>query len=343
SQAVRPHLLWWSVSQHLLEGVPFGELRPLRTITTDASLYGWGAFSMEQIFAGVWTSQEAKLHINVLEFEAIIRAVKAMRPIPQGMSLTVFSDNTTAIAYINRQGGTRSHQLCLKAWNFLLWCHSHNILVRASHIAGKDNILADALSRGWASHGEWALAQPWADLLFSRLGRPHIDLFATFQNRKLPVFCARTFHPQAWEMDALSFPWDNIHFYAFPPFNLVHKVLHKIGASRSTGILIAPAWPKQPWFPFLLHLLVDHPIKLPVRHDLISQDKGRILHPRMKDLHLTAWKLSGIDSERRDFRMTLPVSQPSPEDLLPSELTIPELHVSRIGVLPARSLSVVHL
>ncbi|WP_411016807.1 hypothetical protein, partial [Salmonella sp. s51944] len=113
----------------------------------------------EQTFSGVWTSQEAKHHINVLEFEAIIRAVKAMMSVPHGKSLIVFSDNTTAIAYINKQGWTLSPSHCLKAWYFLLWCHSHIILVRASHIADKDNILADALSSGWASHGEWTLAQ----------------------------------------------------------------------------------------------------------------------------------------------------------------------------------------
>uniref|UniRef100_UPI0039812F18 hypothetical protein n=1 Tax=Salmonella sp. s55004 TaxID=3159675 RepID=UPI0039812F18 len=121
---------------------------PLATVTTDASLYWWGAFTTEQTFSGIWTTQEARLHINLLELEAVMQAVKAMTPIPQGKSLTVFSDNTTTIAYINRQGGTLSPSLCQKACDFLQWCRSHDIVVRASHIAGKDNILADALSRG---------------------------------------------------------------------------------------------------------------------------------------------------------------------------------------------------
>lgn len=44
-------------------------------------------------------------------------------------------------------GGTRFPQLRLKMWSFPLWCLQH-ISVRASHIEGKDNTLADVLFRG---------------------------------------------------------------------------------------------------------------------------------------------------------------------------------------------------
>ena len=121
------------------------------SVTTDASLFGWGAFCESRTLAGVWSAEEAELHINMLQLEAVVRAVRALRNHAQGTSLTVFSNNTTVVAYINRLGGTRSPQLCLKVCSFLLWCHRHDIVVRASHVAGKDNTLADALSRGCAS------------------------------------------------------------------------------------------------------------------------------------------------------------------------------------------------
>ena len=44
--------------------------------------------------------------------------------------------------------------------------------MRASHIAGVENTLADALSRGRVSQGEWELDPQWANFLFERLGRP---------------------------------------------------------------------------------------------------------------------------------------------------------------------------
>ena len=189
----RPHLLWWTLAENVGVGIPFGIWRDQLSVTTDASLTGWGAFCEFRTLSGVWTAEEAQSHINLLELEAVVRAVRALADLAVGKNLTVFSDNTTTVAYINRQGGTRSPNLCLKAWFFLLWCQQNDIQVRASHIAGVENTLADALSRGRLSQGEWELDPQWANFLFERLGRPLVDLFATAQNAKLPTFCSRGF------------------------------------------------------------------------------------------------------------------------------------------------------
>ena len=89
--------------------------------------------------SGVWTLEESRLHISLLELETVVRAVGALLDLVQGRCLTVFSDNTSVVAYINRQGGTRSLDLCLKTWFLLLWCQRNNIVLRASHIAGREN------------------------------------------------------------------------------------------------------------------------------------------------------------------------------------------------------------
>ena len=47
--------------------------RPLLNVTTDASLTGWGAFCESHTLSGVWTPAESRLHINVLELEAVTR------------------------------------------------------------------------------------------------------------------------------------------------------------------------------------------------------------------------------------------------------------------------------
>ena len=343
SDHVRPHLVWWATDEHLLQGVPFGTFRPSLSVTTDASLSGWGAFCEHRTLAGVWTTEESRLHINVLELEAVGRAVRALQDHVQGSYLTVFSDNTTVVAYINRQGGTRSPQLCLKVWSLLQWCRAHDIVLRAFHVAGKDNTLADALSRGRASQGEWELASRWTTWLFRRFHRPNLDLFATAANAKLPTFCSRAFHPRAWAVDALSMSWDGLDAYAFPPFSLIHKVLLKIRASRTRVLLVAPLWPRQPWFPLLLHLLVDLPVALPPQPDLVSQDGGRVLHPRVQDLHLAAWRLSGIPSEHREFLTTLPPWRPQQGDLPLSALTILDWQNTESGAQSMRLLHVQQL
>ena len=343
TDAVRPHLQWWRTSANLSEGVAFGRYRPPISVTTDASLSGWGGFCQDRILSGVWSSEEAHQHINVLELIAVLRSVRLLTDLARGKVLTVFSDNTTAVAYINRQGGTHSPNLCLVAWDLWMLCYRNDIHLRASHIAGKKNILADALSRGRVSQGEWELAPRWTTWLFKNVHRPLVDLFATAGNAKLPTFCSRFFHPRAWETDALSLSWDGLDAYAFPPFSLIHRILLKVRTSRVSILLIVPLWSRQPWFPLLLSLVVAPPFLFPPCSDLVAQDRGRVLHPRVQDLHLSVWRLSGIPSSHREFRKTLPIWRPSHEDHPLLELTIPELRDSISGVSERRLLRVIPL
>jgi hypothetical protein len=60
--------------------------------------------------------------------------------------------------------------------------------------------------------------------------------------------------------------------YAFPPFRFLLQVLLKIKQSDCKIILIAPAWPRQAWFPELLLLSCARPLKLSFRRDLLSRD-----------------------------------------------------------------------
>ena len=122
--------------------------------------------------AGTWTPSEATRHINNLELEAIARAVSHWSRLLGNHIVTVFSDNTTAVACVNRQGGTKSHQLFRLTESLLLRCLGWNITLTASYLAGKDNVMADALSRGRFSNGDWTINLDWAKHLFSDLRVP---------------------------------------------------------------------------------------------------------------------------------------------------------------------------
>ena len=63
----------------------------------------------------------------------------------------IASDNSTVVAYINKQGGTVSRSLCMEAKEMLIWCHQREIILRARYIPGKLNALADQLSRRGAN------------------------------------------------------------------------------------------------------------------------------------------------------------------------------------------------
>ena len=80
--------------------------------------------------------------------------------------------------------------------------------VRAVHIPGAKNILADALSRPEAPPPtEWQLCPEVFQGLCLQFGTPLIDLFATCLNHQLPTYVSPVPDPQAWALDALSLEW----------------------------------------------------------------------------------------------------------------------------------------
>ena len=77
-----------------------------------------------------------------------------------------------------------------------------------------------------------------------------------------------------------------MHF--LPPI-LIPKVLMKVRQENDLILLVAPLAPHQSWFPQLLELIVDVPLKLSVLHDLLSQNRGLSLHPNPRSLNLAVW------------------------------------------------------
>lgn len=104
---VRRSLRWWISSLLVLQG---HSILPIhwQVVTTDASLLGWGGVFHHQTIQGVWTPREARLPINILELRAIFRSLCHWRRLLEGLAVRIQTDNATAVAYIHRQGGTRS-------------------------------------------------------------------------------------------------------------------------------------------------------------------------------------------------------------------------------------------
>ena len=312
---VRLDLLWWAVPAHIMVGVPIQYPEPEVQILTDASLHGWGAHLQSLTVSGVWTETEALLHINILEFQAVTLALQHFLPHIRGKVVLIATDNTTVVAYINRQGGTKSPSLCHLAYDLLSWTQLHHILLRARHIPGHLNVLADLLSRRHqVIPTEWEIHSNVFRQLCRLWGSPHVDLFSTYLNHCLPVYVSPMPDSNALAVDSLSLSWEGFWGYAFPPTALLARVLQKLRRHTCQILLLAPCWPGQAWFPDLLELLVDLPRELPRRVDLLSQNRGRLLHPDLYNLHLHAWKLSSVPSQTVAFRATLPCAFRSPNE-----------------------------
>ena len=341
SNELRKHILWWTVESNLQQGVPLHSPPPGMVVTTDASLEGWGAYlhgqGMEpQLTQGGWSPEETRLHINVLELRAVRLACQKFDAVIGQSSILVESDNTTTVAYLNRQGGVHSRQLDLEVRLFFQWLIPRNIRVTAVYRPGLDNTLADYLSRHRADSREWSLCSRVVSRLFATWGTPQVDLFASQANHKLPLYFSLLPDPRAAGLDALSLCWSNRLLYAFPPQQLLLKVLHKVVVDQAALILVAPKWPRRPWYSHLLHLCCEVPFLLPQRFDLLSQTlpgRGKLYHANLSTMHLVAWKLSGDVSVVKAFQRRLWRSQRPPYDHLRDGSTMLDGQVGSAGAV----------
>ena len=159
-------------------------------IESDASKSGWGAVCKGVTTGGRWTLEEAGLHINLLELQAVCLALQSFLKDKTNVTVLVRSDNRTAIAYLNKMGSPSRSRLCLLALEIWDWCLLHQILLHAEYLAGKDNILADWESRHHDS-GDWQLLPSIFEAIYQSLvGALHnIDLFVSRMNAQLPDYC----------------------------------------------------------------------------------------------------------------------------------------------------------
>ena len=201
-------------------------------------------------FLGTWTRTDRKLHINCLELKAVVSALQHWAPVLQGHQVMIATDNSTVVSYINKQGGTHSPTLLRLTVELLLWLEAQNIIVRARHIPGCLNMIADHLSRpNQPISTEWSLHHEIVKRIFRLWGTPEVDMFATVSNSHLPRFMSPIPEPRALAVDALSQDWQGRSMYMFPPFSLLNKVIQKLRSTQAAEvILVAPWWLKQSWF-----------------------------------------------------------------------------------------------
>ena len=123
--------------------------------------------------------------INYRELRAVGEALVAFQEDIRGREVQVSSDNSTVVAYLGHQGGTRSSPLLELSKEILEWAEGRVLSISAIHIKGTSNIEADFLSRRQLRQEEWELNPEVFQTLVQYFGNPEIDLFANRQNRKV--------------------------------------------------------------------------------------------------------------------------------------------------------------
>ena len=165
----------------------------------------------------------------------------------QNQTLLVATDNSTVVAYINKQGRTHSAEMYALLWKIMTWCHLCKITFRARHIPGCLNVMVDLLSRSnQVQSTEWSLHPLVFKQICQKWFTPHVDLFATPLNHKVPLYISPVPDQHAWDIDALNIVWSGLTAYAYLSTALLHRVIQI--RQPHCFIVIAPGWLGTPCF-----------------------------------------------------------------------------------------------
>ena len=285
-------VLWW-IDNIMAAQSPIMRANPQIVLTTDACSTGWGACREGVRTGGLFSGDEMDSHINILEAKAVLFGLKALCTDEVGNHIKILSDNSATVGALNNMGSARSPELdaaIKESWD---WALRRDIWLSSAHIPGKFNVEADEESRKTESRLEWKLNE----VLFTETVKylhftPEVDLFASRINKQLVRFCAFRPDPDAEVIDAFSVDWGDIKFYAFPPFNIINRVLQKVVADKATGIIIVPEWPTQIWYHMLADLTVESFILPNRKKTLHLPNKPDAKHP-LRKLRLRASLISG--------------------------------------------------
>jgi hypothetical protein len=115
---------------------------------------------------------------------------------PQHIGLQM--DNSTAVAYVNKRGRTRSSTLAALAVEIWNVCQQKGIWITAQHLPGVQNVDADWASRYFNERTDCTLDKVIFTRIVTKYYTPQVDLFASRLNHQLPLYVSR--HPDPGAM-----------------------------------------------------------------------------------------------------------------------------------------------
>jgi hypothetical protein len=249
-----------------------------------------------------WMGKERHQSINFKELGTPLPCLKAIlrdRPalLRPGDHIAGELDNSTAVSYLNKQGGSfeKMSLLAERTWRWLL---RKGLWHSAEHLAGVLNVQADTKSRWRGDRSEWRLTpSAWREV--ERAFGPHsVDLFASRTNHLCDKYFSRFNEPGSAGRDALRFNWaEEANPYANPPYALLPKIIAHVRHCRCDLTVVAPVWPARPWLAQLLELSVEPP-RLLLSKPLLESTMVSKWTQSQPVWSTAVWRISGRGSPR---------------------------------------------
>ena len=242
----------------------------------------------------MWSAVQQRLHINLLEMEAVRLALLAFLPSLRRSHVPLRTGNTSVACYLNRQGGSAVALSLHSGGGYPAVVfqggdrHIGTTCLRVAKCAGRRSRQKRSSQVHRLDPGQGGSLTSVGGLVRAD-GRP----FCLSILSSTADYVSSAHVSEDWAVDALSIPWTDLLGYAFPPFAIISKVIRKARLEGARLILIAPWWPSQPWFPELLSLSHESAIPLVLGPRSLLQPRSGVPHSNPQVLSLHAWLLCG--------------------------------------------------
>ena len=295
--------MWWVQEVQTFNATLLVTSPPELIIESDASCQGWGATLKGQEVAtgGLWSINEQGKHINCLELIVATLAVKTFAKNQKNITILVRTDNIPTRAYINHFGGTHSQPMNVMAVDLWKWCIERQILLIAEHLPGVSNVIADTESRTVRDRCDWMIHPHLFSQINRKFGPLEVNLFASRLTHQLERYFSWRSDPAAEATDAFTQSWSQFQGFANPPWCRLLPTLVKIQREQATVVVVAPLWRTQPWYPLLLQLLIEIPLLIPAKENIV-------ISPTQQEFIMPAISCQESREIRRHFRRSFKTS-----------------------------------
>ncbi|XP_063360688.1 uncharacterized protein LOC134649790 [Cydia amplana] len=262
-------------------------------LATDASGLAWGARLDKWQLSGRWSPQETLLHSNQKEMLAVLHVLRERGPYLKDSSVMLQCDNKTTIAYLRKEGGTKSSSLMGITRKVFKLLDQYHIHLTAHHIPGRFNGEADHISR-LRTDPEWHLLPEVTQVIFQKWGVPLVDLMASKSAHVVPQYVSLDMLDQkALFHDAFSRNWDFPLAWVFPPPFLIPKVLSHLNSAKGTYLIVAPKWEKVFWKPDIRNRSLSPPFTIHRLHRVLVDTLTGLPPKKVHEMTLQVWRCGG--------------------------------------------------
>ena len=205
-------------------------------------------------------------------------------------------------AWLN-SGSVRDRWLCREVVKMQIMLQEQNTKIIPVYVRSAQHLHADLISRNRVMP-DWHLSRPVAQKLFRSLGYPQVDLMATSNSNQVDQYFSALIADGAMGIDAFTKDWDQFTLaYIFPPPPMVELILNRIyQCSKNSSFIVVTPWRTSAlWFPKVLKLAIQSPVRLPVSWNTVvdvAESECFPTNSKGGKIKFVAGKLSGMGGQK---------------------------------------------